>query len=215
MNSSGVPSNIHALSGRRASISALWSGHIGARNATSPYPERNVSRSRTVIGRFAGTESSSSLSIVRRTFRFASSGRNSSTGSSSRSLQSSTRAIAATAVIGFVTEARRKIVSRRIGAARSNASVPIASACSAPRRLRSATRPGSRPLSTWRSSVSCILLSRAGANPLTRANCDYLPSRRLRCHAMFCEILRPTATPAYARTPRCRSECSASSASRS
>jgi len=52
--------------------------------------------------------------------------------------------IAATAVIGFVTEAKRKIVSRRIGAEWSNARVPMASTCSAPRPLMSATRPGSR-----------------------------------------------------------------------
>jgi hypothetical protein len=39
---------------------------------------------------------------------------------------------AATAVIGLVTEAKRKIVSRRIGAVRSNARDPIASTCSAP-----------------------------------------------------------------------------------
>jgi hypothetical protein len=171
MNSSGVPGNIHALSGRRASINALWSGHVGERNATSPYPERNVRRSRVVSGRFAGTVSLSSLSSVRSTFLFASSGRNASTGSSSRSLHSSMRIIAATAVIGFVTEAKRKIVSRRIGAVRSKARVPIASTCSAPRRLMSATRPGSRALSTWRSRVSCILASRAEDSPSVFDRC--------------------------------------------
>ena len=89
MNSSGVPANSQSLSGRRASTIALSIGHVVERNTTSPYPERNVRRSRSVIGRFAGTVSSSALSIVRRTLRFASSGSHSSTGSSSLSLHSS------------------------------------------------------------------------------------------------------------------------------
>jgi hypothetical protein len=42
--------------------------------------------------------------------------------------------IAPTAVIGFVTEAKRKIVSRRIGAEWSNARAPMAFTCSAPAR---------------------------------------------------------------------------------
>ena len=100
---------------------------------TSPYPDRNVSRSRRVIGRFEGTVSSSGLSRVRRTLRSLSSGSHSSTGSSSLSLHSSTRIIAATAVIGFVIEASRKIVSRRIGDALPKAIVPIASTYSLPR----------------------------------------------------------------------------------
>jgi hypothetical protein len=68
-----------------------------------------------VIRRLAGTVSSSGLSIVRRTLRSFSSGSHSSTGSSSRILHSSTRIMAATAVIGFVMEASRKTVSRLIG----------------------------------------------------------------------------------------------------
>jgi hypothetical protein len=80
-----------------------------------------VSRSRSVIRRFAGTVSSSGLSIVRRALRSCSSGSHSSTGSSSLSLHSSTRIMAPTAVIGFVMEASRKIVSRRIGTVLSKA----------------------------------------------------------------------------------------------
>ena len=97
-----------------------------------------------MIGRFAGTVSSSGLSIVRRTWRSFSSGSHSSTGSSSRSLHSSTRIMAPTAVIGLVMEASRKIVSRRIGTLLSKAMVPIASTCSRPRWWTSATSPGSR-----------------------------------------------------------------------
>ena len=80
-----------------------------------------------MIGRFAGTVSSNGLSTVRRTLRFLSSGSQSSTGSSSLSLHSSTRIMPPTAVIGFVVEASRKIVSRRIGSLPSKAVLPIVS----------------------------------------------------------------------------------------
>ena len=82
---------------------------------TMPKPMRKVSRSRTVIGRCAGTVSSSGPSRRFRTWRSASSGSSRSTGSSSRSLHSSTRIMVAAAVIGLVIEEMRKIVSRRIG----------------------------------------------------------------------------------------------------
>ena len=87
--------------------------------APSPRRSRNgtCSRSRNVIDRSAGTVSSTAASRLRSTRRFASSGSRSSTGSSSRSLPSSTRIIAATAVTGFVIDAMRKIVSRRYGRA--------------------------------------------------------------------------------------------------
>src|SRR2546421_8543715 len=78
---------------------------------------RKVSRSRTVIGRFAGTVSSSGPSSRFNTLRSASSGSQRSTGSSSRSLHSSTRIIVATAMIGLVIEEMRKMVSRRMGGA--------------------------------------------------------------------------------------------------
>jgi hypothetical protein len=80
-----------------------------------------------VIGRFAGTVSSSGLSIVRRTRRLASSGSHWSTGSSSLSLHSSTRIMAPTAVIGLVVDASRKIVFRSIFTSLSKAMVPIVS----------------------------------------------------------------------------------------
>jgi hypothetical protein len=50
-------------------------------SVTLPKPSRNVSRSRVVMGRLAGTVSSSGPSIRVRTFRFASSGKSRSTGS--------------------------------------------------------------------------------------------------------------------------------------
>ena len=112
--------------------------HIGDRRAAE----------RWMIERFAGTTSSRALSGARRTFRLASSGSHSSTGSSSRNRRSSRRIIAATAVIGLVVDARRKIVSRRMGAAPPKASVPIVSARTSPSETTSATRPGSSPPST-------------------------------------------------------------------
>ena len=58
-------------------------------------------------------------------------------------MPSSTRIIAAAATIGLVTEAMRKIVSRRIGSPLSNAVVPMTSTWISPRRLSQVTRPGS------------------------------------------------------------------------
>ena len=120
-----------------------------------------------MIGRFAGTVSSSGLSIVRRTWRSFSSGSHSSTGSSSLTLHSSTRIMAPTAVIGLVVEASRKIVSRRIGTLLSKAMVPIVSTCSRPRWWTSATSPGIWPLSTWRRRAACIRARRALEKPLS------------------------------------------------
>jgi len=65
-----------------------------------------------VIGRFAGTVSPSGPSSRFGTVRWASSGSSRSTGSSSRSLHSSTRIIVAAAAIGLVSDAMRKMVSR-------------------------------------------------------------------------------------------------------
>jgi hypothetical protein len=109
---------------------------------------RNVSRSRTVIGRCAGTVSFRGPSSRRSTLRSASSGSRRSTGSSSRSVHSSTRIIVATAVIGLVIEEMRKIVLRPIGPSAPSAFAPIASTCTSPRRLTSVTMPGTSPRST-------------------------------------------------------------------
>ena len=79
----------------------------GRRRSRSPSPLRNVSRSRTVIGRSAGTVSSSGPVGSARTRRSASSGSRSSTGSSRRSRHSSTSISAATAVIGLVVDEMR------------------------------------------------------------------------------------------------------------
>jgi hypothetical protein len=45
-------------------------------------------------------------------------------------------------VVGLISEATRKIVSRRIGALPPNASAPIAWTCTSPRRSIKVTRPG-------------------------------------------------------------------------
>jgi len=86
----------------------------------APSPNVKVSRSRGVIDRIAGTNSSIGPSMLFSTRRLASSGSNSSTGSSSLSLHCSTRIMAAAAVTGLVIEAMRKIVSRPIGVSLSS-----------------------------------------------------------------------------------------------
>jgi hypothetical protein len=60
----------------------------------------------------------------------ASSGSSSSTGCSSRSRPSSTSDSVAAAVIGLVSEAIRKIASRRSGALLPNDGEPMVSTCS-------------------------------------------------------------------------------------
>lgn len=81
----------------------------------NPYPARNVSRSRTVIARAAGTTSSTGLSGVRTTESEASSGNRRPTGSSREIRPSSTSIITAAAVTGLVIEAMRKMESLAIG----------------------------------------------------------------------------------------------------
>jgi hypothetical protein len=109
------------------SLLAFRIGCVSGDAGTSPKPIRNVNRSRTVIGRLAGTVSSSGPSSFFSTVRLASSGKKRSTGSSSRSVHSSTRIIVAAAITGLVIEAMRKMVSRCIGASPPTASVPYAS----------------------------------------------------------------------------------------
>jgi hypothetical protein len=70
---------------------------------------------------------------------------NSSTGSSRRSVQSSTSVMAQAATIGLVIEPVRQIVSAAIGVlepAPSNARVPVASMWTSPWRATTATAPG-------------------------------------------------------------------------
>ena len=125
-----------------------------------PKPIRNVSRSRTVIGRSAGTVSSTGPSMRRTTLRSASSGRSRSTGSSSRTTHSSSRISVATAVTGLVIDEMRKIVSRRIGPPPSTAVLPITSTYASPRLLTTETSPGASPPSTWPAMMSCSRVTR-------------------------------------------------------
>jgi hypothetical protein len=80
-------------------------GYVPGIAITLPKPLRYVSRSRTVITCRAGIVSSRSEEMDLSTRRFASSGSHGSIESSSRNLHSSTRIIAATAVMGFVIHA--------------------------------------------------------------------------------------------------------------
>lgn len=103
-----------------------------------------------MIARRAGTVSSSSASMRLSTRRFASSGSQRSTASSSRSTPSFTSSMVAAAAIGFVSEAIRKMVSRRIGwlSGPPAVVVPIASTRTSSPRATSVTSPGMSPRST-------------------------------------------------------------------
>ena len=114
IHSSGPAASGPSWTSRSAS-SASEIGTVPGSAMTMPVPRRKVSRSRSVIGRSAGTVSSSGPFGSASTVMSASSGRNSSTGSSRRSVQSSTSVIAQAATSGLLIEAMRKIVSSAIG----------------------------------------------------------------------------------------------------
>ena len=116
---------------------------------------RKVSRSRAVIGRCAGTVSSSGPSMRFKTLRSASSGRSRSTGSSNASAPSSTSIIVARARIGLVIDVMRKIVSRRIGSLLPNAITPIASTLTSSPCATRVTMPGSSLFATRAAMASC------------------------------------------------------------
>ena len=97
-----------------------------------------------MIGRAAGTVSSSGPFIRRSTRRSASSGSSRSTGSSSVSSPSRTRASASAPVIGLVVAEMRNSESRRTGAP-PMLSAPCASMCASSLVPTSATTPGTPP----------------------------------------------------------------------
>src|SRR5215831_15275509 len=151
----------------RSSPVAATTGHgLGEANIspTMPKPKVNVSRSRAVIARAAGTVSSSGPSIRRRTLRSASSGSSRSTGSSRSISPSAATARVTAAVMGLVVEAIRKIESRATGGP-PTASVPSASTCTWPPRATSATRPGTCSSPTWRWAAACSPFSPAAVSP--------------------------------------------------
>ena len=120
-----------------SSASARWIGSVSGGAKTVPNPNRELRRSSTVIGRSAGTVSSSSASSARSTRRSASSGSRSSTAWSRPTIPSSTSDIVATAVIGLVSDAMRKMADRSSGVGSSNDDVPIVSTrTSSPRATR-------------------------------------------------------------------------------
>ena len=91
-----------------------------------------------MIGRTAGTTSSTGLAGVRTTTGSASSGSHWPTGSSSAIRPSSTSIMTAAAVMGLVIEAMRKIESLAIGQVPPTSAEPTA--CTSTRSPR-ATRP--------------------------------------------------------------------------
>lgn len=137
-------------------------GYVPGSAMTIPNPSRNVRRSRTVIGRAAGTVSSRSLSTPRSTRRPASSGSHRSTGSSRQIWPSSTSWSAATATTGFVRDEIRNIVPSLIGVGASSAWCPSTTVrCSSPDRT-TATSPGTAPRATCRARRD---LNRSHAEP--------------------------------------------------
>ncbi len=148
------------------SAMACWIGEGGPGGAmTMPNPRRKVSRSRRLIGRLAGTVSSSGPLMSFNTWRFASSGRSRSTGSSSRSLPSSTRIMAAAAVIGSDMEAMRKMESRCSLADCRTSTWPVTSTSVSPLRWIRVTAPATSPLSTARRAAPWRRFSRAFDKP--------------------------------------------------
>ena len=121
----------------------------GTEDVVTPFenarkPQVNVKRSRVVIGRSAGTVSSSDASGARSTRRCASSGNRSSTGASSAKLPASMSASTAAAVIGFVIEVMRNKVSRVIDSAPTDLA-PAVATWMLPPRATAATTPGASP----------------------------------------------------------------------
>ena len=106
-----------------------------------PNPHVNVSRSRTVIGRRAGTVSVRGPSGRDSTRRSASSGSRSSTAPFNSSRPSSNSESTAAAVIGFVFDEIRNSVSRRIGGP-PTAVPPAVTTCTVSPRATAATTPG-------------------------------------------------------------------------
>src|SRR5262249_42100469 len=109
-----------------------------------PYPARELSRSNTVIGRAAGTTSSTAPAGVRTTLGPAGPGGQGPTGSPGATRPSSTSIMTAAAVRGLVIEARRKIESLAIAAPPTAIEPATATSARSPRATRP-TAPGSDP----------------------------------------------------------------------
>ncbi len=131
-----------------------------------PIPHVEVSRSRTVIGRRAGTVSSNGPSTRVSTCRSTSSGSHSCTGSSSRSLHSSSKAIVAAIATGLDVDAIRKMVSRRIGAPPVVTHAPERFDVHLTAPADQGDQPGDLPDSTCRASTPRNLRRPASVKPL-------------------------------------------------
>ena len=151
----------------RARPSPRGAAGATARSKSAPSPRRKVRRSRTVIGRCAGTVSPSIGPLgSTMTRRLASSGSRSSTGSSARSRHSSMRISAPTATIGFVIDAMRKMVSRRTGSRSPRVSVPLTPISTSSSRATSHATPPMVSSCTWPAMTSCSRLNCSRSNPL-------------------------------------------------
>jgi hypothetical protein len=95
-----------------------------------------------VIGRTAGTTSSTGPAGVRTTTGDASSGSHRAIGSSSASAPSSTSSMTAAATMGLVSDAMRNSESRAIGTVPSASAEPAVSTSTWSPRATRATAPG-------------------------------------------------------------------------
>ncbi len=111
-NSSAETSRCSGLPNTPRSIIAACRGVC---SMTMPHPEVPASRSRTVIGRSAGTVRSSGASGDTSTRGSAASGSQRAMGSSSASTPSRTRVRVSAPPIGLVIDAMRNCVSSRMG----------------------------------------------------------------------------------------------------
>src|SRR5436190_2995368 len=129
-----------------------------------PKPNVNVSRSRTVMARLAGTVSSSGPSICRSTRGFASSGSKRSTGSSSASSPSRASASVAAPVIGLVVDAILNSESRcTAGPPIDNE--PKVSTCTWSPWATNATNPGTLSSPMYDAATALNFANPSAVNP--------------------------------------------------
>ena len=166
-----------------------------------PYPARKVSRSSTVIGRTAGTTSSTGPSGVRTTVGDASSGSQCPTGSSSAIRPSSTSIMTAAATTGLVIDAIRKIESRAIGAVPSTSAEPTACTSIRSPRATRPTAPGTGPSLMCVSRMSCRLVMRSTFSDCAVGIKTPAPARNHRAEAVESDPIgrRPPCAPGPSR----------------
>ena len=107
--------------------------------------------------------------------------------------------------MGLVSEAMRKMASRRSGAGSSSAGCPSTSTCTSSPQATSATRPGTAPRSTSAASRSCSRLEPGGIeSAVVRGHRGAAPARRRYGRVGHGDVERRRATDLPARGDRGR-----------